>query len=281
MSHTLLITGASGFVGRQVVKQLLAKGQQLRLVVRPQSDLSWLPSNAPCQTLVTEDLFAATPTWWQAALAGVDTVVHLAWYAEPGQYLHSLKNLDCLAGTLTLARAALAAKVQRFVGVGTCLEYQPSARPLPADAPLAPASPYAAAKAACYYSLSQALAQTPMAFAWARLFYLFGEGEDERRLVPYLHRQLASGQPALLGSGQPVRDFMDVKDAGRQLATLSLASFEGATNICSGEGITIQRLAETIAKQYGRQDLLQFGARANAVAEAEHIVGVPYGASEE
>jgi len=51
--------------------------------------------------------------------------------------------------------------------------------------------------------------------AWCRLFYLHGEGEDARRLVPYLRAKLIAGEPAELTSGKQIRDYLDVRDAGR------------------------------------------------------------------
>ena len=121
----------------------------------------------------------------------------VAWYAEPGQYLQSPKNSECLAGTLLLAEGASQAGVRRFVGVGTCFEYDLDLGLLGVDAPLKPTTPYAEAKAAAFTALSRLLPARDVEFVWCRLFYLYGEGEDERRLVPYLHARLrAAGQPS-------------------------------------------------------------------------------------
>jgi dTDP-6-deoxy-L-talose 4-dehydrogenase (NAD+) len=59
-----------------------------------------------CEIVTSDDLFAETSQWWAEQCEGVDTIVHLAWYAEPGKYLHSSKNMDCLEGSLKLARGA-------------------------------------------------------------------------------------------------------------------------------------------------------------------------------
>ena len=93
----VLLTGATGFVGRQVARVLAAQGVALRLVVRAGSEARLEQTE---DVLLTQDLFAESADWWAQACAGVDTVVHAAWYAEPGKYLQSEKNLDCLLGTL-------------------------------------------------------------------------------------------------------------------------------------------------------------------------------------
>ena len=121
-------------------------------------------------------------------MTGIDTVVHLAWYAEPGKYLQSELNLECLTGTIEWLRACMQAGVRRLVGVGTCAEYDLAQGMLRIDTPLKPQTLYAACKASAFQVLSQLLPSSDVEFAWCRLFYLYGEGEDPRRLVPYLRR---------------------------------------------------------------------------------------------
>jgi dTDP-6-deoxy-L-talose 4-dehydrogenase (NAD+) len=180
-----------------------------------------------------------------------------------------------LVGTLRLAQGAAQSRVRRFVGIGTCFEYDlGSSAPLSVDAPLKPLTPYAAAKAAAYLTLSQWLPLAPVAFCWCRLFYLFGEGEDSRRLVPYLREKLAAGEPALLTSGDKVRDFLDVREAGRLIVRHALGDDVGPINICSGIPVTVRQLAERIADEYGRRDLLKFGARPDNLVDPPHVVGL-------
>ena len=113
-----------------------------------------------------------------------------------------------------------------------------------------------------------------MSFAWCRLFYLYGECEDERRLVPYIRTQLAAGREALLTSGEQVRDFLDVEEAGRMIADVALGALEGAVNVCSGNGVTVRQLAERIADEYGQRDLLRFGSRPENLFDPPRVVGV-------
>jgi nucleoside-diphosphate-sugar epimerase len=201
-------------------------------------------------------------------------VIHVAWNVEPATYLQSIKNLDCLTGTLHLAKGAAQARVRRFIGIGTCFEYDLTGGMLSVQTPLRPLTPYAGAKAAAFMALSQWLPQQGVEFAWCRLFYLHGEGEDERRLVPYLRAKLMAGEPAELTSGKQIRDYLDVREAARMIVETALSAVQGPVNICSGMPITVRQLAEQIADEYGRRDLLRFGARPDNLVDPPCVVGL-------
>lgn len=273
MKTRVLVTGATGFVGRQILATLMKSGVDLRLVVRAGSEKR-LPMACEAEILSTADLFKESSEWWATSCQGVNIVIHAAWYAETGEYMLSPKNLDCLAGTLQLAAGCVQARVQRLICIGSCSEYDMNAGYLSVDTPLRPTTPYGGAKAAAFLALSTLLPQQGISFAWARLFYLYGEGEDARRLVPYLHSRLAAGEPAELTSGSQIRDYLDVADAGAEIARLALGPANGAFNICSGVAQTVRELAERIADEYGRRDLLRFGARADNQFDPPCVVGI-------
>lgn len=274
MTGIVLLTGATGFVGRQILKALLERGIPVRVVIRAgtQSRLEQLPNIE--SIISTLDMFAECADWWAGVCKGVDTVIHAAWYTEPGKYLQSARNLDCLTGTLLMAKGAVHSGVRRFIGIGTCFEYDLSEGNLSIDTPLRPSTAYAGAKAGAFMALSQWLPQQGVEFVWCRLFYLYGEGEDARRLVPYLREKLMAGEPAELTSGNQIRDFLDVRKAGCMIADTALGGVQGPVNICSGVPITIRQLAEQIADEYGRRDLLKFGARPDNLVDPPCVLGI-------
>ena len=271
----MLITGATGFIGTQLVRELENASIEVVPVIRAgnRGCLEKMPHIK--RFIESSDIFQEGADWWQEQCADVDTVIHAAWYVEPGKYLHSPRNMDCLRGSLNLAHGAVSAGIRRFIGVGTCFEYATRYGVLSVDTPLDPLTPYAAAKAASFMALAQWLPEQSVEFAWCRLFYLYGEGEHEDRLVPYIRKCLSRGQPARLTGGTQIRDFLDVAEAGRLLAKVALGAQQGAINICSGLPVTVRQLAEQIATEFGRQDLLQFGSRADNPFDPPCVVGVP------
>ena len=279
MTGITLLTGATGFVGRQVLHALRLDGVRIRAVVRNGTQGRLATLDGIESIVTTPDLFAEDAEWWAKVCKNIDTIIHVAWYAEPGKYLHSAKNLDCLVGTLQMAKGAAKANVRRFIGIGTCFEYNLTGGMLSIETPLRPLTPYAGAKAAAFLALSQCLPIQGVEFAWCRLFYLHGEGEDSRRLVPHLRFKLAAGEPAELTNGKQIRDFLDVLEAGRMIAETALGHEQGPVNICSGTPITVRKLAENIADEYGRRDLLRFGARPDNLIDPPCVVGVRHQAS--
>lgn len=270
---TILLTGATGFVGKQIFKVLCKSNVRIVPVVRTAKE-STIGNNPNVDRIVcSPDIFQESSNWWADQCSGIDIVIHGAWYAEPGKYLQSPKNMDCLIGSLNLAKGAAIADVKRFIGIGTCFEYELSEGVLSTDTSLNPLTPYASAKAALYISLSQWLQQQRVEFAWCRLFYLYGEGEDSNRLVAYLRSKLKKNEVAELTSGTQIRDYLDVSVAAEMIVANALGDIVGPVNICSGVPVTVRELAESIADEYGRRDLLNFGARPDNSLDPQYVVG--------
>jgi dTDP-6-deoxy-L-talose 4-dehydrogenase (NAD+) len=275
MSTKILITGCTGFVGKQLIKILSSHNLEITLIVREGMEEQIHSISNTIRFITTKDLFKETQEWWIKQCQGIDTIVHLAWYVEPKLYLDSKKNLECLTGSLCLAKASVLAGVKRFIGVGTCFEYDLSKGLLSVETPLKPVTLYAGTKAALFFSLLHWFGIHKVEFAWCRLFYLFGEGENSDRLVPYIRSKMKNGEVAELTSGQQTRDFLDVAVAAKKLANIILSKQVGPINICSGIPITVRQFAEKIADEYGRRDLLKFNSRPDNLFDPNYILGVP------
>ena len=125
-----------------------------------------------------------------------------------------------------------------------------------------------------FEGLTELLSAGGVEFAWCRLFYLFGEGENGNRLVPYIRSMLDVGAEVELSIGDQVRDYLDVQEAGRLIVGVARSISQGPINICSGIPVTIRELAEKIAAEYGKPELLKFGARPSVNYDPPRVVGV-------
>ena len=93
MTTKILLTGATGFVGRQVLIALQAKDVDLTLIIRPGSEQKIHNDILRSKVIFSEDLFAESVKWWEKTCQNIDIVVHLAWFLKPGEYLYSDKNI--------------------------------------------------------------------------------------------------------------------------------------------------------------------------------------------
>jgi len=271
--QTILLTGGTGFVGAQVYKALLREGVKVILVVRS-TERSKSSNSDLIKTVYCGDLFAKDIDWWRELCSGVDVIIHCAWYVNPGDYLESIENIKCLQGSLSMAQGAILAGVKKIVGVGTCLEYDQEGGWLSTKTHLKPNSLYASTKVSLYYVLRRLLHQTSVDFSWCRLFYLYGENENETRLAAYVKSKLDKGEVAYINSANQVLDFLDVAVAGGEIARVALGGDKGAINICSGVPVTIRAFVEKIADDYGRRDLLDFTKAAITSSQTKCVVGV-------
>ena len=274
MMKRILITGSQGFVGRQVVRSLLELKKEMTLVVRDKSVLDDYPSEL-VELIVSPDLFAETSEWWFFTCNGIDTIIHCAWNMQQDSRNSIEANAKCFHGTLNLAKGAVKAGVRRFVGIGTCAEYDADSGVVDVTSRLQPITVYGGAKLATFGMLFSYFFQKNVEFAWARLFYLYGENDKPDRLIPYIRRQIATGQPCRLGKGSKIRDYLDVSVAGKMIVTLALGRKCGAFNICSGKGRTLRNIAETIANEFSRKDLLRFDVKNESEFDPPKLVGVP------
>jgi nucleoside-diphosphate-sugar epimerase len=271
----ILVTGAGGFVGSHVVRRLQGRAE-VAVLVRSTSSMPWrLAGLAEPESILQADLGdrlavrAALHSWPPEAC------VHLAWYAEPGLYLEAPENLDCLRMSLDLVEELAAAGCRRLVAAGTCAEYDLSRveRPLTEGDALGPTTLYAASKLASSLVAANRCRQLGLSFAWARLFYLYGPKEDERRLVPAVIASLLAGHEFKATAGDQVRDYLQVEDVAEGLALLALGDQQGDFNVASGEAVTVRHLLQTVAEILGRPELLRLGELPYRSWEPPYVCG--------
>ena len=256
-SGRVLVTGASGFIGRRTLEALARRGFEVHAVSRggapggPPDGVAWHAA----------DLLDPGARRGLLDSVGASHLLHLAWYAEPGAFWAARENAAWVAATVGLVDEFAAAGGRRATLAGTCAEYDWSARqPLAEDAALAPATFYGVCKDATRRVAEGLAERVGIELAWGRIFFAYGPHEDERRLVASVARALVAGERAATSAGTQRRDFLHVDDVAHAFAALLDSAVTGAVNIASGEAVTIRSIVERIAQAAGRPDLLDVGA---------------------
>lgn len=256
----VLVTGATGFVGAQVVRVLLAAGVEVAALVSPAGNRARLEGIMQHLRLI-EGRLADVPAL-KPVLAEFrpEACLHLAWYAEPGKYLYAAENVPTLQHSLALLETLIAVGCSQIVGVGTCAEYDTDAGFLREEGAVKPGTIYAACKLSLC-QIGQFMAEAAgIRFAWGRLFYLYGQQEDPRRVVPALIGALRRGEPFPATAGEQVRDYLHVEDVASAVWTLAREGQHGVFNIASGVPVTMRQLMATVGEIVGHGESIQFGA---------------------
>jgi nucleoside-diphosphate-sugar epimerase len=251
----VLVTGASGFVGRAAVAALRPLGFEVHALARrtdPTIDAdAWRVADLL-------DSGGAAPV---VRAAGATHLLHLAWTTEHGTFWSDPANLEWSRATLELFDAFAEAGGERSVLVGSCAQYDwhalGSGPADEAESPRRPATLYGQAKEDTSRELEARASSRGLSHATALLFFPYGPQDKAERLVPSLTRDLLAGREATVKAGAEVRDFVHVEDCGSALAALLGSGVTGAVNVGTGQPSSIAEVAATVARIVGREELLR------------------------
>ena len=261
----ILLTGATGFIGRHCIQPLVDRGWEVVAVTsRPIADLPERPGVLWRQA----DLLDPAAPAPLLAETRPDALLHLAWRLVAG----SVENYRWTRASLQLLMEFAESGGRRAVFAGSCAEYDwHGPQPLSEDSARRPATPYGLCKNALGELFEGYRREVGLSAAWARIFFVYGPGEAATRLVPSVVRALLAGQPAETTHGKQLRDYLYVGDLAEALATLVDGDLAGAINIASGRSVALGEIVREIARQMSREDLPRFGAIAAHPEEAAEV----------
>jgi len=253
-----LITGGAGFIGSHVARQMIDLGWDVVVL----DDLSMgkrenVPEGAE---LIVGDV--RDPGAVRHALAGVDTVLHLAAVVSiRASVEHFYEDAEVnLMGTINLLSACAERGISKFVYASSMAVYadSPTAEPIPETYRLEPISPYGISKLAGEKYALQVGEQFGFDAVALRYFNTYGAGQTFTPYVGvitiFIRRLLKGEPPVIFGDGEQQRDFVHVEDVAAATVAAVERDVSGvAINVGSGVATSVNQIADMLRRRIAPQ----------------------------
>lgn len=252
----VVVTGASGFIGRHVLRELEKRQIETVAVTR---HASRLVGAARLMKVIEVDIYNATSFQLQT-IADTDVLLHLAWDGLPNyKSLHHFETE--LPRQYKFLKSLIQFGLPAMLVTGTCFEYGLQSGELLEDTHTAPVVSYGFAKDSLRKQLEFLRKDQPFAMIWARLFYSYGNGQSRNSLFPQLAAAVNRGDLQFdMSGGEQLRDYLPVADVARLLVDLATCRENlGIVNVCSGQPISVGRLVRNWLEQNGWRIHLNMG----------------------
>jgi nucleoside-diphosphate-sugar epimerase len=244
----IAVTGASGFIGRYVLAELAR--QQVEVVAVTRNTTRLAGSNLAAR-VVEMDMTAPGADCFDR-LGRPDVLIHLAWDGLPNyKSLHHFETE--LPRQFRFLKSMVEAGLPSLLVTGTCFEYGMQSGALPEDLLTQPTNPYGHAKDALRRQLEFLKQVKPFNLTWARLFYMFGEGQPKSSLYPQLKDAVQRGERVFnMSGGEQLRDYLAIDEVARLISSLaSLQGDAGCVNVCAGKPVSVRKLVEGWIEENG------------------------------
>lgn len=253
----VLLTGATGVIGRQVIPCLLRRQFEVHAVYHRTSGL-------PRQN--------QDGVWWhncnlldsnaqKALLAEVvpSYLLHLAWYTEHGQYWYARENVEWVQASLALLMHFMEFMGNRVVFCGSCAEYDWSYGFCSEYiTPKQPSSLYGCCKNSLQEIVNRLSVTNQLSSAWGRVFFFYGPYEQPQRLIASVITALLQNGYAACSHGNQIRDYLYVKDVAEALVALLDSNVQGPVNIASGQPRSLREIVSIIGERFAALDRIKF-----------------------
>lgn len=254
----VLVTGATGFIGRHLIPLLLQSDHIVTTIVRDIDRVKKFPWYGKVE-LITANIHAVD-TCWPVRIGEIDVLIHLAW-SDLSNY-HSVIHFEkTLPADYTFLKKMVSLGIKQILVTGTCFEYGKQEGALNEDLPTMPNNSYALAKDSLRKFLFAWKKEEPFTLQWARLFYMYGEGQNSSSLLAQLNDAIRSGQDVFnMSKGEQLRDYLPVEQVAYYLLRLAeCQNYDGIVNVCSGYPISVRTLVDNYLIQKNTKMTLNLG----------------------
>lgn len=246
----IFITGGTGFVGSQVVRELQSEENALLLLSRQSTDTL---AKMPNVDIVPGDLSDIEKWKDKVKRFKPQVAIHMAWESLPNYDSRtSIQNLNYGLNLITLLAES---GCESVICTGSCWEYGQQTGRLSEDLIPQSTNAFTAAKNALHWLGREIAKEKSMHFIWTRLFYVYGPGQREQTLIPYIIRCVRQGKKPEIKTPGTRNDFVYVEDVARAIsAIVKKHEKDGVYNVGSGSSTSVQDIVELVCDRFNFPD---------------------------
>lgn len=256
----ILVTGATGFIGRHVVQWLvnhnytniIATSTSLKKVqaMKWRNNVEYVQCN-----YIDEDVN------YYEYFKKPELLIHLAWrnVSNVSDEGHLTKNLQ---REINFLDSFIQQQKTKIVVIGSCAEYGDINGCLHEADKTNPNTYYAIAKDTLRRYLELKCENTDILWNWIRVFYQYGDGQNPKSLLPQLNAAIQRGDSNFpMTNGEQLRDYLHVGDTAEYICKIALQkNITGVVNCCSGEPISVRHIVEMTITQNKSPIQLELGS---------------------
>ena len=274
MNKTILITGASGFLGSYIAEKFVNENYEVLALRRKYSNL-WR-----CQSFINKIRWInIEANNWKSELQQYQpvTLIHAAWNGVPANDRYNwevqIENLSYLMKVLDVSGSL---KIKQIIGLGSQAEYGNFEGKINEEFPLNPNTAYGTVKLMACELLKSFSEYNNIKWYWLRLFPLFGEKEDSNWFIPSVIMKLQANANIELTLGLQKYAYMYVCDFAQAIFDITRNSHypdSGIYNLSGNRAFTLKEIATTIKAMMDSTSILNFGALPYRPNQTMHMEG--------
>ena len=269
-SKKVIVSGATGFIGQHLIPILLKDGYEVLAISRNQKRAEFLPWFKDVK-FISYDFHSDQQI---TKVEGFRGLIHLAWQDLPNydSSVHLKKNLPY---SYQFIESLINKGVNQVLIAGTCFEYGLKSGAISSSSTTEPTTQYAIAKDTLRKKLTLLSFKKDFNLQWARIFYMFGKGQNSNSIISQLDFAIKNNQKVFhMSGGEQLRDYLPVEKASEKLSNLYKSGNKGIFNICSGKPISIRNLVESYIEKKNSNIIPKYGYYPYSVYEPMQFWGI-------